>query len=178
MNRLQIFENSEFGKIRAIEIDGDPWFVGKDVAEALGYVKPTDAARKNVDDEDRGVSKIETPYGTQDMLIINESGLYSLIFSSKLPKAKEFKHWVTSEVLPAIRKTGTYTAQGYRHKATSAGEVTNLIKTLRTIMKDEKCPPQDIARMAEMVCQQFGVQIPDNFVKESPFQITFFGFRG
>lgn len=178
MNHLQIFENGEFGKIRALEIDGDPWFVGKDVAEALGYSNSRDAIRKWIDEDDRGVAKCDTLGGVQELTIINESGLYSLIFSSKLPKAKEFKHWVTSEVLPAIRKTGTYTAQGYRHKATSAGEVTNLIKTLRTIMKDEKCPPQDIARMAEMVCQQFGVQIPDNFVKESPFQITFFGFRG
>ncbi len=92
-------------------IDNEPWFVGKDVAEALGYAKPTDAVRKRVYDEDRGVSKMETPSGIQQMTIINESGLYSLILSSKLPTAKQFKHWVTAEVLPAIRKTGGYIAE-------------------------------------------------------------------
>ena len=108
MNDLQIFENPEFGQVRTVEIDGTPWLVGKDVAVALGYAKPTDAIRKHVDPEDKGISKTETPSGEQEMLIINESGLYSLILSSKMPKAKAFKRWVTSEVLPAIRKTGAY----------------------------------------------------------------------
>lgn len=103
MNDLQIFENPEFGSVRTVEIDGTPWLVGKDVAVALGYAKPTDAIRKHVDPEDKGISKTETPSGEQEMLIINESGLYSLILSSKMPKAKAFKRWVTSEVLPAIR---------------------------------------------------------------------------
>ncbi len=107
-NEVMVFDNPEFGKIRSIEIDGEPWLVGKDVARALGYERPTDTARKRVDDEDRGVAKIETPSGIQEMTIINESGLYSLIFSSQLPSAKKFKRWVTSEVLPAIRKTGSY----------------------------------------------------------------------
>lgn len=108
MNELQIFENSEFGEIRTVEINGEPWFVGKDIAEALGYKEPTKAAREKVDEEDRGVSKIDTPSGIQNMTIINESGLYSLVLSSKLPNAKKFKHWVTSEVLPSIRKHGAY----------------------------------------------------------------------
>lgn len=109
INPFQLFNNPEFGDLRCIEKDGEPWFVGKDVATALGYSKPTDAVRKRVFEEDRGVSKMETPSGTQQMTIINESGLYSLIFGSKLEKAKRFKHWVTSEVLPALRKTGSYT---------------------------------------------------------------------
>lgn len=108
MNDLQIFENPEFGSVRTVEIDGTPWLVGKDVATALGYAKPTDAIRKHVDPEDKGISKTETPSGEQEMLIINESGLYSLILSSKMPKAKAFKRWVTSEVLPAIREHGAY----------------------------------------------------------------------
>lgn len=108
MNELQIFKNPEFGKIRAIEIGGEPWFVGKDVARALGYSNTKDALGRHVDDEDRRGSRIPTPSGTQEMTIINESGVYSLIFSSKLPGAKKFKHWVTSEVLPSIRKTGGY----------------------------------------------------------------------
>lgn len=108
MNELKIFENPEFGRMRTVTIENEVWFVGKDVALALGYAKPTDAVRNHVDDEDRGVSKIKTPSGIQEMTIINESGTYSLILGSKLPKAKEFKHWITSEVLPTLRKTGSY----------------------------------------------------------------------
>lgn len=108
MNDLQIFENPEFGQVRTVEINGTPWLVGKDVATALGYKEPTKAVRDKVDPEDRGVSKMDTPSGEQEMLIINESGLYSLILSSKMPKAKAFKRWVTSEVLPAIREHGAY----------------------------------------------------------------------
>lgn len=108
MNNLQVFNNEEFGQIRTMVIDGEPWFVGKDVAEALGYERPTDTVRKRVDDEDRGISKMETPSGKQEMTIINESGLYTLVLGSKLDSAKRFKRWVTSEVLPAIRKTGSY----------------------------------------------------------------------
>lgn len=108
MTDLQIFNSPEFGAIRTIEKDGEPWFVGKDVAVALGYEKPTDAVRKHIDVEDRGISKMETPSGAQETTIINESGLYSLVLSSKLPTAKKFKRWVTSEVIPSIRKTGSY----------------------------------------------------------------------
>ncbi len=108
MNDLQIFSNKEFGQIRTIEIDGEPWFVGKDIAISLGYQEPTKAARERVDEEDRGVSIIDTPSGAQQMIVINESGLYSLILGSRLPNAKKFKRWVTSEVLPSIRKTGGY----------------------------------------------------------------------
>ena len=109
MNELMIFENPTFGQVRTVEIDGEPWFVGKDVAEALGYKEAAKAVRERVDAEDKGVSKMDTPGGKQEVTIINESGLYSLILSSKLPGAKEFKRWVTSEVIPSIRKTGGYT---------------------------------------------------------------------
>ena len=109
INPFQLFNNPEFGDLRCIEKDGEPWFVGKDVAVALGYAEPRSAVSKRVEVEDRGVAEMETPSGTQKMTIINESGLYSLIFGSKLEKAKRFKHWVTSEVLPALRKTGSYT---------------------------------------------------------------------
>jgi anti-repressor protein len=108
MTDLQIFNSPEFGAIRTIEKDGEPWFVGKDVATALGYKEATKAAREKVDDEDKGVSKIDTPSGIQEMTIINESGLYSLVLSSKLPTAKKFKRWVTNEVIPSIRKHGAY----------------------------------------------------------------------
>lgn len=108
MDKIEIFKNPEFGEIRTIMVNGEPWLVGKDVAQALGYKEPTKAAREKVDPEDRGVSKIDTPSGVQEMTIINESGLYSLVLSSKLPTAKKFKRWVTSEVLPSVRKHGAY----------------------------------------------------------------------
>lgn len=107
-NKMTLFTNEELGNVRALEIDGEPWFVGKDVAEVLGYSNPRKAMIDHVDTEDKGVTKCDTLGGAQEMAIINESGLYSLILSSKLPKAKEFKRWVTAEVLPAIRKTGGY----------------------------------------------------------------------
>lgn len=107
--KIQIFNSNlhpEFGNLRTLTIDGEPWFVGKDVATALGYKNTRQAIASNVDTEDKGVNSVDTPSGTQQMTIINESGLYSLILSNKLESAKVFKHWVTSEILPIIRKTG------------------------------------------------------------------------
>ncbi len=109
MSKIQIFENEQFGSIRTIEIDGQPWFVGIDICSALGYVKARNAIAKHVDDDDalkQGV--IDNVGRCQDTTFINESGLYSLILSSKLPSAKAFKRWVTSEVLPTIRRHGFY----------------------------------------------------------------------
>ena len=111
MNELKVFNNPEFGKVRTVEINGEPWLVGKDVAAALGYQNPQRAIRDHVDEEDKGVTEMVTPGGKQSVPIINESGLYALILSSKLPSAKKFRRWVTSEVLPSIRKTGHYTAK-------------------------------------------------------------------
>lgn len=129
MNDLTTFSNPEFGQVRTVEINGTPWLVGKDVAIALGYKNPSNAILKHVDDEDKrlevlpqgadtqkrdvpsasaGIVKHDTLSGATKTALINESGLYSLILSSKMPKAKAFKRWVTSEVLPAIRKTGAY----------------------------------------------------------------------
>lgn len=108
MNEVQLF-NFENHDVRSLLINSEPWFVGRDVAEVLGYAKPSNAITKHVDEEDRKGAPIQgTPGGTQNMTIINESGLYSLVLSSKLPSAKKFKRWVTSEVLPALRKTGQY----------------------------------------------------------------------
>lgn len=116
MNDLAIFENPEFGHIRGLKIEGEPWFVGKDIAEALGYADTAAALKKHVDDEDKKLFKADdlptlktSNYGAY---LINESGLYSLMLKSKLPGAKKFKRWVTSEVLPSIRKTGAYSMPG------------------------------------------------------------------
>ncbi len=108
MNKIMIFENEEFGKVRTVCIDGEPWLVGKDVAEILGYSETAKAIRTHVDAEDKGVSILDTPGGKQPITVINESGFYSLVLSSKMPRAKIFKRWVTAEVLPTIRKTGGY----------------------------------------------------------------------
>lgn len=114
MNELKIFENSKFGKIQVIERNGEPWFIGKDVAEILGYTNPRKALNDHVDDDDKLIFKsnetvlLDFAVPNRGLTIINESGLYSLVLSSKLEKAKAFKRWVTSEVLPAIRKTGSY----------------------------------------------------------------------
>mgnify|MGYP000407144767 FL=1 len=112
MGELQIFKNDEFGEIRTVEISGEPWFVGKDVAEILGYTNPNEAIQDHVDDDEKLNSKmlssVKIDLGQRGGWLINESGLYSLILSSKLPNAKAFKKWVTSEVLPSIRKHGGY----------------------------------------------------------------------
>lgn len=110
MNELQIFNSPEFGQARIVTIDGEPWFIAKDVATALGYSNTRDAIAKHIDDDDKNTVVIRDGKGNPNQTIINESGLYSLVLSSKLPTAKKFKHWITSEVLPAIRKTGGYIA--------------------------------------------------------------------
>lgn len=110
MNNLQIFNSEEFGEIRTVTIDGEPWFVGKDVAESLGYSNTRDAISKHIGDEDKNTVAICDGKGNPNQTVINESGLYALIFGSKLESAKRFKHWVTSEVLPSIRSNGGYIA--------------------------------------------------------------------
>ncbi len=107
-NLMKTFESQEFGKVRVVEISGEPWMVGKDIAKALGYSNSRDAISKHVDDDDKGVAKCDTLGGKQDLQVINESGMYSLVLGSKLPGARRFKRWITSEVLPSIRKHGAY----------------------------------------------------------------------
>lgn len=111
MNDLQIFNSEEFGEIRTVTINDEPYFVGKDIAEALGYANPKNAVPQHVDEEDKLSTQIEYAGQKRTVTVINESGIYALIFGSKLESAKRFKHWVTSEVLPALRKTGTYQMQ-------------------------------------------------------------------
>lgn len=110
MQEIQIFNNPDFGEIRTITINGEPWFVGNDCAKALGFKDPYSGVRKNVDAEDKLTCPVGSGGETRNMNVINESGLYSLIFGSKLESAKKFKSWVTKEVLPSIRKTGGYSA--------------------------------------------------------------------
>ena len=146
MNELQVFSNEEFGNIRTVTIDGEPWFAGRDVAETLGYSNPNDALSKHVDGEDKGVAKCDTLGGTQNLTIINESGLYSLILSSKLPNAKAFKHWITSEVIPSIRKTGTYMTDNAIDRVLADPE--SFIKLL-TAYKDERAARRQLETKVE-----------------------------
>lgn len=113
MNELQIFENEDFGEIRTVTINNEPWFVGKDVTDILGYTNSSKALADHVDEEDKLNNVSLSSLGQRGGWLINESGLYSLILSSKMPTAKKFKHWVTSEVLPSLRKTGSYEMKNY-----------------------------------------------------------------
>lgn len=130
MNKVKIFNSEEFGDVRTVTINGDPWFVGKDVAAALGFTNPRDAISTHVFDEDKGVESIDTLGGKQKMTVINESGLYALVFGSRLKSAQRFKHWVTSEVLPAIRRTGGYQMPAPQGKELLALAVLEAQKTI------------------------------------------------
>lgn len=151
MSKLEIFKNNEFGEIRTVEINNEPWFVGKDVAEVLGYSNPRKAIGDHIDDEDKGVTKCDTLGGSQDLIIINESGLYSLILSSKLPTAKAFKRWVTSEVLPAIRKHGLYAIDDILENPDIAIQALTKLKEERAARKalelDNQVKSQQIAEL-------------------------------
>lgn len=136
MNEIQVFENEQFGTIRTITIDGEPWFVGKDVAESLGYAKARNAILRHVDDEDKKYAPIQGSLGgKQKTVIINESGLYSLILSSKLETAKDFKRWITSVVLPTIRKYGAYATDEILDRVQNNSEEA---KKLFLLLKEEK----------------------------------------
>lgn len=132
--KMEIFKNEEFGEIRTMSIDGEPWFVAKDISDVLGYRMASDMTRR-IDDDDKGTHLMSTPSGNQNMSIINESGLYTSILNSKLDSAKRFKHWVTSEVLPSIRKHGAYMTDSTLEKALLSPDF--LIK-LATELKSEK----------------------------------------
>lgn len=130
---IKIFNNAEFGEIRVMLIDDDPWFVGKDIAVALGYKDTVNALKAHVDEQDKAGWRITTQFGEKETTIINESGLYSLIFSSKLESAQRFKHWVTHEVLPSIRKHGMYMTDNLLETAIANPDfVIGLIQNMKT----------------------------------------------
>jgi prophage antirepressor-like protein len=126
-NMITVFENEEFGAVRTTVIDDMPWFVGRDVAKILGHTNPLRAIRDYVEDDDKGVTEIVTPGGVQKITVINESGLYALIMSSHIPSAKRFKHWVTSEVIPSIRRYGMYATTPMLRKFQENPELIQLV---------------------------------------------------
>ncbi len=159
-NELEIFKNEEFGEVRTLTIDGEPWFVGKDIATALGYKNTRQAISTNVDIEDKGVHSVDTPSGKQNMSIINESGLYALIFGSKLESANRFKHWVTSEVLPSIRKHGAYmTNEVIERTLTDPDYLIQLATALKEERQARKLAEQTIEEQKPLV--DFANQVSD-----------------
>ncbi len=135
-NSLQIFTNAQFGSVRTINQNGEPWFVGKDVADILGYKDTVNALKAHVDDEDKDRWQITTQFGDKEATVINESGLYSLVFASKLPAAKQFKHWVTSEVLPTLRKHQVYATPEMAEKIINDPDV--MIRVLQEIKTERE----------------------------------------
>lgn len=159
---IQIFKNEQFGQIRTLMKDGELWFVGKDIAEALGYSNTKDALTSHVDNEDKQViqrsenATLEIP--NRGMTIINESGLYSLILSSKLETAKAFKRWVTAEVLPSIRKHGEYVSP--RKAQQRLGEVNSAARIIRQTLREAGMAPQFVAVAMKSLYEPVGVEIP------------------
>ena len=153
MNELQVFKNAGFGSVRTIVIAGEPFFVGKDVADILGYSNPLKALRDHVDDEDKGVNEMDTPGGRQQIILINESGLYSLILRSQLPKARQFKRWVTSEVLPTIRRHSMYAIDEIL-------ENPDLAIAALTQLKEERRKRKELELMAVVQKQQIAELSP------------------
>lgn len=159
MNKLQVFENEQFGQVRTLMQDGEPWFVGKDVATALGYSNTRDALATHVDETDKDTVVIRDGIpGNPNQTIINESGLYALIFGSKLETAKAFKHWVTSEVLPSIRKHGEYVTP--KKAQQRLGEVNSAARIIRQTLKEAGMAPQFVAVAMKSLYAPVGVEIP------------------
>lgn len=172
MEEIKIFSNPDFGDIRTLIIEGEPWFVAKDISDKLGYTR-TSSMTKQIDEEDRQIfdctSQAHPNFGAKirQIGIINESGLYAAIFGSTLENAKKFKKWVTSEVLPQIRKTGCYQNESLPKKINQdipVGELARLSAVMDRIMVRQQSEPHDIARAFEMLCKQFGILLPENFV--------------
>ena len=159
-NKIEIFRNEEFGTVRTLTIDEKPYFVGKDVAEILEYADPQKSIKMHVDDEDKLTRQIVVSGQNRNMTVINESGLYSLILSSKLPNAKKFKHWVTSEVLPSIRKTGSYNSPDY----SSLSPQLQYLISLEQKTKELETAVQTTNRRLDSMCETMQIK-GDNWRK-------------
>lgn len=175
MSEIQIFNNPEFGEIRTIMIDNEPWFVSVDVSNALGYAKTVNMT-KLVDKEDRknissSILKEQAYKQTYTLGIINESGLYAAIFGSTLDNAKKFKHWVTSEVLPQIRKAGSYVIpKVYNTSEIPLGELASYLKIMDRVAHRQSLAPHKIAENFKIVSEQFGIQLSADFVNVPEYE--------
>lgn len=160
MNELKIFNNEEFGKIRTVTIDNEPWFVGKDVADNLVYQNGSRDINRHVSEDDRIKDMIFDGNQNKETILINESGLYALIFGSKLESAKEFKHWVTSEVLPALRKTGSYEMPKKKQSNERLASVNNAVKILTPMLQAAGCNSKIQLLTAKSLYEKAGVNLP------------------
>ena len=197
MNEIKKFANEKFGEIRTVMIDNEPWWVAKDICEAFSETN-RNRVMQYLDDDEKGYTQIATPGGMQKMVIVNESGLYHMLFVMQPEKArgvsdeyvqkrteqlKAFKRWVTHEVLPSIRRTGTYSTGPQLKTAPlppeSASGVAKLITVIRLVMRDNGQAPEAVSQAVKGLCEQFGVILPANFVRESPFeQLCFDSLKG
>ena len=168
MKEIQVFDY-ENNHIRTITKDGEPWFVLRDVCEVLELTTPSRVAERLDKDEVSQAHIIDSMGRPQGTTIINESGLYTVLIRSDKPESKPFRRWVTHEVLPSIRKTGAY-RNSQLLSAESAGGVARLITVIRSTMKSNGQPPETISRAVLMLCEQFGVELPDGFVRTNPFE--------
>ena len=159
-NELQIFKNEQFGEVRVVEQNGEPWFVGKDVAEILGYQNASKALSDHVDEDDKLNNESLSSLGQRGGWLINESGLYSLILSSKLPQAKQFKRWVTSEVLPSIRKQGYYEIQKNEPQNEKLDSVNEAVKILTPMLEAAGCGSEIQLLTAKSLYEKAGVELP------------------
>lgn len=160
MNELKIFDNEEFGKIRTVTIDNEPWFVGKDVADNLGYQNGSRDINRHVSEDDRIKDMIFDGNQNKETILINESGLYALIFGSKLESAKRFKRWVTSEVLPALRKTGSYEMPKKKQSNERLASVNNAVKILTPMLQAAGCNSKIQLLTAKSLYEKAGVNLP------------------
>lgn len=173
---LQIFNNPEFGKIRTVQKDGEPWFVLKDIAHALEIDNHKEIP-KRLDDDEVGRLDFPHPQNPQKslgMLCVNEPGLYKVIFRSEKPKAKPFTNWVTHDVLPSIRKTGTYAMPGRRAPDVSPSGLAKLIAINRRVMLEMGATPVEIGAMASSVMKTYNIPVPAAFSRHIPQQLSFF----
>ncbi|SHJ77519.1 BRO-N domain-containing protein [Paramaledivibacter caminithermalis] len=171
---VKVFKNKDFGEVRSMIINNEPWFVGKDVAEVLAYKEPHKAISRHVDEDDGMKHPIIDNLGrVQEVIVINESGLYALILSSKLSKAKQFKRWITKEVLPTLRKTGSYSID---RKEPSLSEIIRFLRFIKDIMKSQNCSDRSIAVTVKNICQQFQIQLPEEFLKLTDLEERFLQF--
>ena len=160
-NQIQVFENTDFGRLQVINVDGEPYFIAKEVCDVLGYTNSRKAVADHVDDDDKNTVTIRDGKGNPNKTVINESGVYSLIIGSKLPEAKKFKHWVTAEVLPSIRKTGKYSAHKERDEVKEMNAKVRMANALHKLAKSDTITESHrrvlIAQAVELLT---GLQIP------------------
>lgn len=190
-NAMQIFENPDFGKIRTLTINGEPWIAGRDVCHAFGDTTPSRSLGR-IDDEDKALFTVDTAGGPQEMTFINEAGLYSLLFAmqpekankggahtappstqARIDKLRAFKHWVTHDVLPTIRKTGGY-GNPRRVPDVSPAALARLIHETRLVMLDMGSSPVEIGAMTKSVLETWGIPVPASFSSQIPEQLCLF----